>query len=1322
MKGGTIMMNNKKGDSDTVSKNVGSFVKIDSISIDLEDVNNKGYVEKCEHFSIRGYVSEVRRKNWKLCWPFTLGDEQNKSEEQKTLLPPLDAPKFRWWSCQSCLQEMSSRGTAKDNVAGFNSCIGSKSSSTCSQIPSLCDSVMPFPDDQQTPKPNEVEKRKSDVYTSTDANRNIHQLSSCSDKKEVLVSEAHTTIIGHGNGSENDAVHEIPILTFVPPEIDSNVSKEKPKQCTEALKLAGSKPMDPYKNCCGKHELTDVQPAANMGMCKSCSKICQTEKQKSVDEQEKELKVASGASALACLNEEAGKAVKGQTNGYASRVLDECDYASSKSVKILAGDSLQDYASSKSVKILAGDSLQDYASSKSVKILAGDSLQDYASSKSVKILAGDSLQDQNHPLSSGSQRRKTRKVRLLTELLFDNGDAKTDRISAENSPPNATINDASAGAGAVNVPKDQLSLPENRGEDLGDDKKRKLPQDEEGRSPEMSSLNNRSKKSNNLKGNEEAVNAVAISELEQEASAGLYLQNGTKNCVSKFGNDNIPSTGKKKRKKNQTIDAPSSLAPTRGSLPKQILDRVAAQTKGYLDDGIFFKFYQEACARGELEKISLAASRKEKKLSLFKKKSKMAHIDDGQTPQFPWNSGFHEKHTTMRNEEIMQTGPLPVSFPATEDASIDTGLHLSLGSCFTTNKYNANEIPRTNVDANYISDSSIPSKSASYAFFKKRVHGEFSRNLDANNVPVLSGEQNYNSQVEESCYPLVKQVDISGASNCEKAILVKDHSSVSRKHADRIAANVSDSGAWDDIPMEIVELMARNQYERRLENAENNNRLLKTANEGRINQTIDYDRVCGSGELRIIEETGQRRNPRARNGINSSRKNVQSGKQKSVDYISNVNADNFNINHLGQKKSSSGVQYPVSSSQCSCAQNCKLNQDMAGHGFLNASMQLGPCEKCPIVSRPREEAAHLWSSTIPLHMPTSYNVSQKVASQPTNFNFLRKHDPGFLNLNVGGLEKHNQNSGSETFSRRNAEYPFANKHNGLEPQQNLMGSLDLYSNETIPAMHLLSLMDAGMQSGPAFNTGGNSKFLKRTCPLDHNSKEYSQLEFGVYSRPGDIMKNPLGVYSKPSDTTKYPLDYYGKNKLPEKSHDFFPLNPTGGPSSSSFHHDKGFGRPNDFMGQVSFSSRRKEKVQSSSLPAQNRGHKALNPMFASGGLATNHNAIPGHGLQKGLLGASSSMMCPLQLHTTENSTELKLGTPHNNGTFWPPKISPESSICSINRNPADFSMPEAGNEYMIRGEDLKFGKLRKRPGLLSVDQRKRQRNAKRTTEKANVKN
>ena len=63
---------------------------------------------------------------------------------------------------------------------------------------------------------------------------------------------------------------------------------------------------------------------------------------------------------------------------------------------------------------------------------------------------------------------------------------------------------------------------------------------------------------------------------------------------------------------------------------------------------------------------------------------------------------------------------------------------------------------------------------------------------------------------------------------------------------------------------------------------------------------------------------------------------------------------------------------------------------------------------------------------------------------------------------------------------------------------------------------------------------------------------------------------------------------------------------------------------------------------------------------------------------------------------------------NNNGTMKPLNIS-KSSICSINRNPADF------NGYMIRGEDLKFGKripFSRRHGLEKVDQHKWQRNMK----------
>ena len=210
---------------------------------------------------------------------------------------------------------------------------------------------------------------------------------------------------------------------------------------------------------------------------------------------------------------------------------------------------------------------------------------------------------------------------------------------------------------------------------------------------------------------------------------------------------------------------------------------------------------------------------------------------------------------------------------------------------------------------------------------------------------------------------------------------------------------------------------------------------------------------------------------------------------------------------------------------------------------------------------------------------------------------------------------------------------------------------------------------------------------------------------------------PIGVYGKPREAVKHALDYHGKHQLPLKPHDFFPVNPMAGPSTSAFRNEKGLERANDFMGQVSFNSRGKEKVQKSpAAPAQNRGRKPLNSPFASGGLAPNHNSIVVHGMQKDFLGSSGSMGFPLQSRALEKSTELKLETPNYTGTFRPLKSRPESLTCTINRNPADFSSPEAGNEYMIKGEDLKVRKPRKRPGLTTADQRKRQRNTKRTTE------
>lgn len=536
---------------------------------------------------------------------------------------------------------------------------------------------------------------------------------------------------------------------------------------------------------------------------------------------------------------------------------------------------------------------------------------------------------------------------------------------------------------------------------------------------------------------------------------------------------------------------------------------------------------------------------------------------------------------------------------------------------------------------------------------------------------------------------------------------------------------MSESGAADDIPMEIVELMAKHQYERCLDNAEANKRPLDTTNEARYGQMIDYSKVSVIEEFGILEDTSDKRKPHARNGKNglTIRKNVGAIKQKKVDYFSHIDKNHFNMNHLSethaptafsafgqsQKRPSNRVQFPATGSgRCSCAQNCKWNGDAVACGFSHTGVQMGACHTCQSILQSSDEASGLWSSMIPSSMPLTYCSPQKVAAQPTNTDmpshFSGSMRKGNVNLNATSLEKHNQNIRSENVGRRNAEYPFTNKCNGVGLHQNLVGSLDLYSNETIPAMHLLSLMDAQKQSGTAFNIGGNSKFRERPCSHDHSSKEYARLENGVY---------------KASDGMKYvSSDYYGRPQRPGKSHSCFSINPTVGPSASSFQHDKNIERTTDILGQVSLSSRKKEKVQSST-PAQNRGRKPQNSMLACGVLGTNHGEIPVHSIQRGFLDASGPMMYPLQYLRVEDSTP-KLEIHHSNGTCWPPKSSSESTHCCINRNPADFSMPEAGNVYMIKGEDLKFSKVipfEKRPSLIYVEQHKRKRNVKHPTEK-----
>ncbi|PKA55344.1 Protein embryonic flower 1 [Apostasia shenzhenica] len=55
----------------------------------------------CKHFTIRGYVSEVRKRDANISWPFQ--HYNCSSLECAKMLPPLHVAQFRWWDCQNCV-------------------------------------------------------------------------------------------------------------------------------------------------------------------------------------------------------------------------------------------------------------------------------------------------------------------------------------------------------------------------------------------------------------------------------------------------------------------------------------------------------------------------------------------------------------------------------------------------------------------------------------------------------------------------------------------------------------------------------------------------------------------------------------------------------------------------------------------------------------------------------------------------------------------------------------------------------------------------------------------------------------------------------------------------------------------------------------------------------------------------------------------------------------------------------------------------------------------------------------------------------------------
>ena len=144
-------------------------------------------------------MSEIRKKDWKICCPFSLEGDRTESEEQPSFLPPLDVPKCRWWRCQNCLHEVAGKVAAKDYGTLINCSTKCRSNSTCSHVSSLGSAAVLLPGFQQAPK-LVLDGRSVDANTSTKLSNDNHILL-CSDNKENKAELANNTFIGTLNSS-----------------------------------------------------------------------------------------------------------------------------------------------------------------------------------------------------------------------------------------------------------------------------------------------------------------------------------------------------------------------------------------------------------------------------------------------------------------------------------------------------------------------------------------------------------------------------------------------------------------------------------------------------------------------------------------------------------------------------------------------------------------------------------------------------------------------------------------------------------------------------------------------------------------------------------------------------------------------------------------------------------------------------------------------------------------------------------------------------------------------------------------------------------------
>ncbi|CAK8563359.1 unnamed protein product [Lathyrus sativus] len=832
-----------------------SYIEIDSITIDLASSIGKRDVGKCEHFSIREYVSEVRKKDWKLCCPFPI-DETKKQPS----FPPLDVPKHR---CPNSQKENAAKDIPKDNQADYNCCItGCRPDTNCSNA-----ALKPYI--QKDPMASIIVRRDIDLNTKLSGFDGCLPINIEKEKKVGVEPSRRIDLEIGLEDNLNRQVENVPS-----PKIYPGFAQEE-----HTTKIG-----------CESNEVSYVQFSDKLTYTDKNSAEIYNGGTSSVDKQ--------------CQKELVATAVE---------VDNKCDHPT--------GPPIESFACNQEVPAGSTDNMIE------------DDFQDNHSEKSMAV-----------------SRRRPRKVRLMTDLLRENAESKTEKTAIQESQIYGTSNNSAASQAHSNFPgkvdfQGDLTLT-----NLGQSRKRKIVLDEV-RSTESMHFQRDGFEAQNLEGN--AKTTVMLFNKKSNSKgvlAGTGSQVAEKGNWSKSEPERSHIVGKKKNKRNQVVD--NYLIPEQQGQRRQNEDTVYTTDKAYGSKTVSSRLTPSVFTKNGMDNFPIHALRIENEFNPSKEKGKMLQTDE------ELNSFSCHRNDMLVKDSFPYSGikirsnvPADVPIPSVQRVmngkGLEEGLHLSLNN-MSKHGYNKKCIHQIENRLPFSlpfqeSTSRVPNLNRKDS--KTNVFGGPSIPF-RHTTNTISGKGNHYEE-------------ITGARNTGKNVEAAEQLGINKTYNEQ-AAEVPEQGTLDDIPMEIVELMAKNQYERCLPDVENRCSIFEKSSISRNAQMTFGTAVYGKGKMNLLKEGKKEKSkgiPKKNNMVTRG-ENVKPCKRKPNHYFSPFNGSNLGVNNpyppqpsfgfevpQSQKKLSNEFQFsPMVSNQLGSARNIKFNGNLEERTPSSATLQaLGGC-------------------------------------------------------------------------------------------------------------------------------------------------------------------------------------------------------------------------------------------------------------------------------------------------------------------------------------------------------------------------------------------